>query len=618
MAHESFEDPVTAAVMNRLFVNIKVDREERPDVDHIYMAALRALGQQGGWPLTMFLTPDADPIWGGTYFPKTARYGRPPFIEVLQSVASVFAEQPERIQATKTALLAHLRAAPQLARAEPSPALLDAAASLAADLIDEDRGGLRGSPKFPQPPLMEFLWRSADRSKDVTYREHVLLTLRHMVQGGIYDHIGGGLARYSVDDRWLVPHFEKMLYDNAMFIARLTAVWLRTKETLFRIRIEETVDWLLREMTTEGAFAASLDADSADGEGSFYVWRPDEVRRILGAKEGAEFSAVYDITDEGNFEGTSIPNRLKTMALSSDPVEIKLADQRAILLVARDRRPRPARDDKILADWNGLVIAALASAGAALNRPDWIEKAESVYRFITESMQVDGRFRHGLKDRRLLSVGFASDQATMIQAAIALHQATLSAAYVADARRFVETLDRHYWDNEVRSYRMSADDAITMIARPLPLSDDPVPSANAVAAAALIRLNSLTGEERYRDRADAILAAHCDEPRSVLGKAGLFNALDQSIAAVDIVIVVPAGAHGDALVAIVQDHWQEAYTVLRIAAGDTLERGHPAAGKTNVDGHPTAYVCRGQTCSAPVTKARDLAGLLGSSSPIRD
>ena len=329
MAHESFEDGDTAKVMNRLFVNIKVDREERPDVDHIYMSALQALGEQGGWPLTMFLTPDAEPIWGGTYFPATARYGRPAFVDVLESVHRTFAQHPERVDANRRALLDHLRELPPTDGAVANAATMDEAAELVAGLFDRRNGGLGGAPKFPQPTLLELLSRSGDRTGNGVHRDLVVTSLRHMSQGGIYDHVGGGLSRYAVDDHWLVPHFEKMLYDNALYLERLTSAWLATGDDLFRIRIEETITWLLREMRTEGAFAASLDADSEGGEGRFYVWRPGEVEAVLGKSAAAEFCSVYDVTAAGNFEGASIPNRLGALALRSEADEARLAAMRA-------------------------------------------------------------------------------------------------------------------------------------------------------------------------------------------------------------------------------------------------------------------------------------------------
>ena len=610
MAHESFEDTDTAKVMNRLFVNIKVDREERPDVDHIYMSALQALGEQGGWPLTMFLTPNAEPIWGGTYFPATARYDRPAFVDVLESVHKTFSEHPDRVDANRGALLDHLRAPPDTSATPADGSTLDEAAELVAGLFDRENGGLGGAPKFPQPTLLELLWRSADRTENAVHQDLVLTALRHMSQGGIYDHIGGGLSRHSVDDRWLVPHFEKMLYDNALYLERLNAAWLRTGERLFRSRIEETMEWLFREISIGDSFAASIDADSEGGEGCFYVWRPSEIAEILGPAPAREFGAVYDITETGNFEGSSIPNRLSNIDLLPEADENRLAVQRAQLLAARASRSRPARDDKILADWNGLMIAALAAVGTALSQPDWIERAENSYRFIFETMVVNERLRHSYKDAILLPVGFAADYAALIKAAVALHQATFAEAYLSDAIGLVEAVDAHHWDGEVNAYRMTADDADTLIMRPLPLFDDSTPSANATIATALARLGSLTGETRYADRADAILDAHCGQARSVLGRAGLFNALDQRIHGTELVVISRSKEAAAELLGVARNHWQDRFTILCRKSGDDLPPMHPAYGKAEIDGRPTAYVCRGQTCSPPVTATSALAALL--------
>lgn len=608
MAHESFEDPDIAAVMNQLFVNIKVDREERPDIDQIYMSALQALGEQGGWPLTMFLTPQGEPVWGGTYFPRTARFGRPAFVDVLQSIAHAFAEQGDRIAQNRDALRDHLAAPPDHAGSTPTAEMLEEASGIVARLIDREHGGLGGSPKFPQPTLLEFLTRAADRTGNPLYRDLVTLSLRNMVQGGIYDHVGGGLSRYSVDDRWLVPHFEKMLYDNALLLERLTAAWLATGEELFRVRIDETITWLRREMRVEGAFAASLDADSPGGEGAYYVWRPDEIIAVLGSEAAAEFCRVYDITPGGNFEGASIPNRLATQDSLGAEAEARLASARAILLQERQSRIGPGRDDKILADWNGFLIAALARAGSALGRPDWVIDAVETYRFIRATMMRDGRLCHSYRAGAILPVGFASDYGAMIRAALALHDVTLDAAYVDDAARFAGTLDKHYWDASVLAYRLTADDVEALVARPLPLFDDSIPSANAVITTGLARLASLTGNAGHRDRVHEILHAHIGGAGQVLGKAGLFNALDQTLNGTEIAVVVPAGASPDAMLGEIRKSWRESFVLTVLSGPAQLPVDHPAFGKTAIDNRPTVYVCRGQTCSVPITEPAGFAG----------
>src|SRR5712671_5651502 len=339
MAHESFEDEATARVMNDLFVNIKVDREERPDIDQIYMSALHLMGEHGGWPLTMFLTPKGEPFWGGTYFPKTSRYGKPAFADVLANVARIFRDDPKAIEQNRSALMARLaeEARPQ-GRVVIGRSEVDRAAQQLGGIIDPVNGGTRGAPKFPQPMLLEFLWRAGQRTGEARYFNAVELTLERIAQGGIYDHLGGGFSRYSVDERWLVPHFEKMLYDNAQLLELLGLAFARSQGSLFRDRARQTVEWLAREMTTtDGAFCASLDADSEGEEGKFYVWSLAEIEQALGPQDAAFFAGHYDVTAEGNFEGHNILNRLEDRHPSEPGAEARLAELRAGLLAVRDR-----------------------------------------------------------------------------------------------------------------------------------------------------------------------------------------------------------------------------------------------------------------------------------------
>ncbi|MEZ5828084.1 MAG: thioredoxin domain-containing protein [Hyphomicrobiales bacterium] len=337
MAHESFEDEDTARVMNDLFVNIKVDREERPDVDAIYMGALHQLGEQGGWPLTMFLTPDAEPFWGGTYFPKEDRFGRPAFVRVLNEVARIYRDEHGKVRQNADYLKEKLAPQPGAAATTAlNDAILFDLARRFLGAVDPVHGGIRGAPKFPQTQFFEFLWRASLRYGLQSFHEAVDLTLTHIAQGGIYDHLGGGFARYSVDERWLVPHFEKMLYDNALLLDLMTESWRETKSPLYAQRIDETIGWLLREMKSEGAFAASLDADSEDEEGKFYVWSLAEIEEVLGKDDAKLFAEIYDVTPEGNFEGHTILNRLDALDLRDAETEARLAAMRAKLF---ERRP---------------------------------------------------------------------------------------------------------------------------------------------------------------------------------------------------------------------------------------------------------------------------------------
>src|SRR3954467_15344261 len=404
MAHESFEDEATAAVMNELFVNIKVDREERPDIDQIYMSALHHLGEQGGWPLTMFLTPKGEPVWGGTYFPKTSRYGRPAFVDVLREVSRLFREEPDKIGQNRDTLMERLAAdARPAGKVTVGARELDQLARQIGGAFDPTNGGLRGAPKFPNSALYELVWRAGLRGGDKRFFELIEHTLERICEGGIYDHLGGGFSRYSVDERWLVPHFEKMLYDNAQLLDLLAVAHARTGHPLFRQRAAETVGWLAREMTTpHGAFSASLDADSEGEEGKFYVWSFREIEQVLGAEDAAFFAAQYDVTAEGNFEGHNIPNRLKDLPRNMDSyaamqqTEPRISILRGKLLKERQKRIRPGLDDKILADWNGLMIAALANGGALLGESGWIDMAAKAFGFIAASMTKGDRSGHRL------------------------------------------------------------------------------------------------------------------------------------------------------------------------------------------------------------------------------
>jgi uncharacterized protein YyaL (SSP411 family) len=612
MAHESFEDPATAEVMNRLFVNIKVDREERPDVDQIYMAALHELGEQGGWPLTMFLTPDGAPIWGGTYFPPTARYGRPAFTDVLREIARIFHEEPAKVDHNRGLLLQRLSRPADAGSVPLDRSLLDQAAERLLGLMDRTRGGVRGAPKFPQASLLKLLWRAGTRSGQPDRHDAVLLTLRNIANGGIYDHVGGGFARYSVDDRWLVPHFEKMLYDNAQLIELLAHAYAETRDPVFRVRIDETVTWLQREMVVEdGAFAASLDADSDGHEGRFYVWTLDEILDVLGPEEGAFFAATYDVTAEGNWEGTSILNRLATAPFLDHDSETRLATSRGKLLVRRNRRNPPGRDDKVLTDWNGLMIAALATAGALVGRPDWLDIAIRTYRRVMETASIGGRLAHSSRAGKHVFPGLATDYAAMVKAALALHAATLDRGYVDDAERLADALRTHHWDSETPGYFLSADDAEGLILRPRSNVDEATPSANALMGANLVRLWRLTGNDDYRRDVDAMLSASSGAiAANLFSAAGTLNALDLRLGAIDVVVLHPPATDATTMLAEIRRHWSPNLVLSAHTDTASLPTNHPAAAKPAVDRKVTVYVCRGETCSLPVTDPERLVQLL--------
>jgi uncharacterized protein YyaL (SSP411 family) len=606
MAHESFEDAATAQVMNDLFVNIKVDREERPDIDQIYMSALHHLGEHGGWPLTMFLTPDGEPFWGGTYFPKTSRYGKPAFVDLLREVERVFRQDPQSVEQNRSALMARLaQSARPKGRVVIAAPELDRAASQIAGMIDPVNGGMRGAPKFPQPAMLEFLWRAGQRMNDKRYFGAVELTLSRICEGGIYDHLGGGFSRYSVDERWLVPHFEKMLYDNALLLELLALAYQRSANELFPQRARETVAWLAREMTTpEGAFCASLDADSEGEEGKFYVWSLAETTAVLGEDDAALFAAHYDVTPGGNFEGHNILNRLKHLPRSMDD-EKKLAAMREKLLATRAKRVRPGLDDKVLADWNGLMIAALVNAGLGFEEPHWLQMAARAFLFVDAKMAHGDRLGHSWRAGKLLVPGLASDHAAMIRAALALHEATGEHAHLERALAWQATLDRHYANPDNGGYFLTADDAAGLVVRPNATTDDATPNPNALAAQNLIRLAVFTGQHAWRDKADRLfegIAASAGE--NLFAHLALLNALDLRLRAAEIV-VAGEGARANDLLAAARKLPFLDRIVLR--ASPALPASHPAQEKIKATAQSAAFVCVGETCSLPVTEPDAIA-----------
>jgi uncharacterized protein YyaL (SSP411 family) len=602
MAHESFEDEQTAKVMNELFVNIKVDREERPDIDQIYMNALHLLGEQGGWPLTMFLTPSAEPVWGGTYFPKESKFGRPAFTDILREVSRLFRDEPNKIEQNRAALLARLA---EKARPEGKVTIglkeLDSVAKQIGNAFDIVHGGLRGAPKFPQPAILEMLWRAGLRSGDARFFETVEHTLERMSEGGIYDHLGGGFSRYSVDEKWLVPHFEKMLYDNAQLLELLALAYQRSGHALFAARAREMVEWLKREMTTpEGGFCASLDADSEGEEGKFYVWSKNEIIELIGPEAGGFFMRFYDVSDAGNFEGHTILNRSNAPPRSAAD-EARLKQLRNILLEARAARVRPGLDDKVLADWNGLTIAALVNAGIILDEPSWLDMARRAFDFIAASMTRGDRLGHSWREGQLLFPGLASDFAAMIRAALALFEATGARHYLDQAVAWQQAFDAHYADPETGGYYWSADDADDLLMRPHSTADDATPNPNSVAAQNLVRLAVLAGDDKWRTQADRLLEGLLPiAGRNMFSHVALLNALELRLRGAEIVCTGPEAerfAHTALKLPFVDR------IVLRAASSADLPASHPAQEKLKATSASAAFVCVGERCSLPVTEA---------------
>ncbi|MCL6607340.1 MAG: thioredoxin domain-containing protein [Geminicoccaceae bacterium] len=607
MAHESFEDPEIAALMNRWFVNVKVDREERPDLDAVYQQALALLGEQGGWPLTMFLAPDGTPFWGGTYFPPEPRWGRPSFRQVLEQVAKVWKEERGRIEASRAALARALRQA-----GEPKPgAPPDAAFALEAgrsigEELDPVHGGFGGAPKFPQAPALAFLLQVALWTADERLQARLLHTLRRICQGGIFDHLAGGFARYSVDAFWLVPHFEKMLYDNAQLIELLSEAWAITCDPLFAARIDETISWLRSEMMVDGAFAASLDADSEGEEGRFYLWDRDEIRALLGP-EAPFFELAYGVSKTGNFEGRNILNRLHDAGLADAATEARLARCRAILREARARRPRPARDDKLLADWNGLAIAALARCGLRFAREDWIRLAHEVFHAVCDRLGSGDRLVHAARAGQRGERAFLDDYAQMIRAALALYETRADPALLERAERWMARATAAFSDGEGVWFLSEPDSDVPV--RPRAAVDGPTPAASATLAVESARLFALTGDRRHRARTEEILTAHgAAARRHPFAHATLLSAallLERSIQ------VVLTGTRGSAELASLLDVVARTALPSRVLAvverDGALPAGNPVAGRGTSGAPAVAHVCIGTTCLAPAVSAADLA-----------
>jgi uncharacterized protein YyaL (SSP411 family) len=604
MAHECFEDTEVAGLMNRLYVNIKVDREERPDVDQIYMAALNATGEQGGWPLTMFLTPDAKPFWGGTYFPKYPRFGRPGFMQVLESVDRAWRDRRDELANSGQALNEHVatRLAARDAAAEHTardhlPQLADGIHSM----IDQQLGGLRGAPKFPNAPFMETLWLSWLETGNTAHRDAVILSLRQMLDGGIYDHVGGGLCRYSTDAEWLVPHFEKMLYDNAQLIRLAGWAHAETGEAIFRDRIESTIGWMLREMRVDGGgFAASLDADSGGKEGAFYTWDRFEIESILGLQVSTFFSA-YELVAPSHWEGEPILRR--TGSPVSEDLAAQLRPMLAKLLQRREQRVRPGRDDKVLADWNGLAITALAEAARAFDRPDWLEAAKAAYRFISESTDDVGRLPHSILGDRRLFPAMSSDYAAMANAAVALYEATGDHGFVDDAARFLEFLDRWYIDEHAAGHYLTASDSSDVPIRIRGDVDEAIPSATGQIVEAFARVATATGRIDLFERSWAIARAATGRiAGQAYGQAGVVNACSILESARKLVIVEDGAASALAEVARSQPDPRRIDLLLPLGAAPIELPG----GVTLDSSRPAAWLCIGQACLPPISEPKTL------------
>ena len=606
MAHESFEDPDTATLMNELFVNVKVDREERPDVDSIYMDAVTSLTGQGGWPMTVFLMPDGRPFFGGTYFPKTSRGGMPSFTDLMERVQEAWQDRRDGLLDQAERLT---EALDQSGRVEPSqhvpgPEVLLRATSRLRQQYDAAWGGFGGAPKFPQTMSIEALFRSWRHTGDDDTLQMALSSLDCMASGGIYDHLGGGFSRYAVDRTWTVPHFEKMLYDNALFARAYLHAWQITSKPRYLQVAEETIGYVLTELRhADGGFYSAEDADSEGVEGKFYVWEPGQIRAVLDESADALIE-WYGVTDDGNFEGKNILTRpVRGDLVRPDQIEAA----RARLFTARAMRVRPGLDDKILAEWNGLMLASLAEAAAATGRDDWLSAAIANAEFLCASLRRnDGRWLRSWqageagRPAGARHLAYAADYAALLDGFTRLAEATGSARWVEEARTVADGLLDLFWDEDEGGLFTSGADADPLIMRPKDLTDNALPSANSSAALALLRLGALTGHFPYSERGEAIL-------RLLGGAAGNHpTAFGHLLGAVD--------AHSTGLteIAIVGDEPELVRAVQsRYLPNAVLAWGEPFDSPLWADREAgRAYVCRNYTCAAPVTRAEDLIAQL--------
>jgi len=601
MERESFEDEATAAYMNEHFVPIKLDREERPDLDAIYMEACQAMTGRGGWPLNVFLTPEQVPFYAGTYFPPAERPGMPSWLAVLRAVSEAWRERADDIRASGERVTERLRGAATL---EPSqepmdPRMLDDAVQTLAGMHDRSFGGFGGAPKFPPASAIEFLLRRGETEMSAA-------TLRAMAAGGIYDQIGGGFARYAVDERWLVPHFEKMLYDNALLARAYLHGWLVTSDPLLRQVCEQTLDWALREMRApEGGFYSALDADSEGEEGRFYVWTPEQLRELLSAEDAAAAAGYFGVRPGGNFEGRTILTR----GTQEPP---NLEDIRRRLYDARAQREWPGLDDKRLTAWNALMISALAEAGAVLEREDFLAAAGGCAEFVLRDLREEGdgasgpRLLRTYKDGEAKLNAYLEDHAFLLEALLTLYEATFEPRWFAAARELADTMIERFADEQRGGFFETSSDHERLVARRKDLEDHPIPSGNASAALGLLRLATLTGEHSYEQRAVGILRLlHRLAAKHPNAFAHVLQALDFHFA--DVREVALAGEDTTALERVIRASFRPHVVV----AG-----GEPGAvplleGRGPVEGRAAAYVCEGFACQAPVTEPAELEALLG-------
>jgi hypothetical protein len=608
MERESFEDDATAALMNARFVNIKVDREERPDIDSIYMQAVQAMTGHGGWPMTMFLTPDGTPFYGGTYFPKDDRHGMPSFKRILTSVADAFAAKPEAVSATVASIremYAHGQLAGRTAgQSGATPDTLKRAADALAAAYDDENAGFGGAPKFPPTMCLEFLLATWARTRNERAMGMTRDTFLAMARGGIYDQVGGGLSRYSVDAKWLVPHFEKMLYDNALFVRLGVHLWQATQDDEIRTVVEDTIEWLRREMTSPtGGFYASLDADSEGHEGKYYVWSTDEFDAAAQdagatAEEVAALRRHWGVTEGGNFEGDTI---LSVVDRSRVP---RLRELREKLYAIRERRVRPGLDDKMLAGWNGLMVRGVAEAARAFGRDDHRRLALAAGEFLFRERVSANRVKRSSRGSDPIP-GVLEDQAAVGLAALSLYELTFDRTWLDRSISVAREMIRVFWDETGRTFYDTANDAERLIVRPQDVTDNALPSGTSLACDLLARLGILMADDDFRRKASAVVDSLAEPmARHPLAFGHLLCAADMLI-------------NGSTELALVGQPETPDFKALAAAAGTTyvpalivaggMDESVPLlSGRAMVDGRAAAYVCRNFACERPVTDSREL------------
>ena len=619
MERESFEDEATARLMNENFVNIKVDREERPDLDQIYMNAVQMMTHHGGWPMTVFLTPDAVPFYGGTYFPPQDRYNIPGFPRVLIGVAEAYREKKEEIQGTGDSLITELRRLSETGGSDHpiEPELLDAAYAGMIRNYDSVNGGFGGAPKFPPAMALEFLLRTYARTGNSDTLQMISHTCRKMANGGMYDQLGGGFHRYSTDSRWLVPHFEKMLYDNAL-LSRLYLHYFQVSgDEQARATVEGILDYVLREMThPEGGFYSTQDADSEGHEGKFFVWDIHEIRDVLGETAAARFCDYYNITEAGNFEGKNIPNVTRTLEdvavahrISVGELQASLNESKRILFERRERRVKPDRDEKIITAWNGLMMASFAEAGIVLNRPDYTETARRNAQFVLSNLRQDGMLLRTWKDGQAKFNAYLEDYAFLAEGLLTLFETTGEFRWLTKSLALTVQMVAEFWDEEAGAFFFTGKSHENLIVRSKDFFDNATPSGNSVAAMALLRLAILDGKEEFRNLATATLREIADQVRRYPSGFGY------ALSAVDFLLSTPkevaiVGNNPFDIQPMLQEVWRRYLPNKVVAASFGIESIPLLEGRTPINGLPTAYVCEHYTCQNPVTDVASLAAAL--------